>query len=127
MSDKDMLISMGFEAARVDCTNHSSFHSSSNHNDANHIPGALKATKNSGLQPALDFLFAHTDDPIPDPSAPAAPATSASGGGPMDEDADPEDLEAIQAVYGKANISAPAGAQAGEDVEAKVGRQEEQR
>ena len=61
--DRDLLLGMGFEAARVDW--------------------ALRATKNSGLQPALDFLFAHTDDPIPDSSAQtSASGTSTSSGNP---------------------------------------------
>ena len=76
--DRDLLLGMGFEAARVDW--------------------ALRATKNSGLQPALDFLFAHTDDPIPDSSAQAiASGTSTSSGNPANaaEDVDDEDDDTI--------------------------------
>ena len=56
--------------------------------------GALRATSNAGLQPALDFLFAHTDDPIPDVSAQsqAQPSSSTSRAGGGDED--DEELEA---------------------------------
>jgi hypothetical protein len=35
--------------------------------------GALRATKNSGLQPAMDFILEHNDDPIPDPTSSAQP------------------------------------------------------
>ncbi|KAJ3106403.1 hypothetical protein HDU97_006388 [Phlyctochytrium planicorne] len=42
-SDKETLISMGFSEAKV--------------------VRALKATKNAGLQPAMDWLLAHADDP----------------------------------------------------------------
>ncbi|KAJ3120249.1 hypothetical protein HK100_012882 [Physocladia obscura] len=45
-TDKEQLLAMGFEAARVEA--------------------ALKATKNSGLQVAMDWLFAHADDPLPE-------------------------------------------------------------
>ncbi|WWC89065.1 uncharacterized protein L201_003983 [Kwoniella dendrophila CBS 6074] len=46
MSDKASLISMGFDPARVDW--------------------ALKATKNSGLQPAMDHLLENSEKPIPE-------------------------------------------------------------
>ncbi|KAI5120942.1 hypothetical protein M0805_001647 [Coniferiporia weirii] len=92
--DKDTLLGMGFEPARVDW--------------------ALRATRGAGLQPALDFLFAHTDDEIPDPAAQsAAPQASAGGGAPMDVD-DDEDAEALRAVYGKGGAAAAAGDNAGE-------------
>ncbi|GMK53925.1 hypothetical protein CspeluHIS016_0105110 [Cutaneotrichosporon spelunceum] len=45
MSDKETLLSMGFDAARVDW--------------------ALRATKNAGLQPAMDHVLAHNDEPVP--------------------------------------------------------------
>ncbi|KAI0262306.1 ubiquitin-related domain-containing protein [Gloeopeniophorella convolvens] len=88
MSDKDVLISMGFDAARVDW--------------------ALRATNNRGLQPAMDFILEHSDDPIPDPSAQAPAASSApSAGEPMDED--DEDTAALRAAYGgAAGQAAPA-------------------
>ncbi|KAJ3063631.1 hypothetical protein HDU98_000557 [Podochytrium sp. JEL0797] len=44
-SDRAQLLSMGFEEARVDA--------------------ALKATNKSGLQPAMDWLFAHADQELP--------------------------------------------------------------
>ncbi|TFY73514.1 hypothetical protein EWM64_g10498 [Hericium alpestre] len=95
MSDRDTLLSMGFDTARVDW--------------------ALRATSNRGLQPAMDFILEHNDDPIPDPSAAPPPAAS-SQGEPMDED---EDLAAIQAAYGKANIAPASGTPDAEGAEAK--------
>ena len=82
--------------------------------------GALRATSNAGLQPALDFLFAHTDDPIPDVSAQsqAQPSSSTSRAGGGDED--DEELEALKAVYGKGATGAGAEQGGGEGVEAKV-------
>ncbi|WWC94552.1 hypothetical protein V866_001398 [Kwoniella sp. B9012] len=46
MSDKESLLSMGFDPARIDW--------------------ALKATKNSGLQPAMDHLLENSEKPIPE-------------------------------------------------------------
>ncbi|KAI0317233.1 ubiquitin-related domain-containing protein [Amylostereum chailletii] len=94
MSDKDTLISMGFDLARVEW--------------------ALKATNNRGLQPAMDFILEHNDDPVPEPGS----QSSSSGAGlpqgePMDED---EDAEALRAAYGKASANVASG---GADVEAK--------
>lgn len=78
--------------------------------------GALKATNNRGLQPAMDHLFENEGNPIPDLSPVSSTATStqpAGGGDPMDED----DLEALRAVYGTgADGSNPTQAEA----EAKV-------
>ncbi|KAI0058877.1 hypothetical protein BV25DRAFT_1829626 [Artomyces pyxidatus] len=99
MSDKDVLISMGFPTDRVDW--------------------ALRATSNRGLQPAMDFILEHNDDPVPDPSAQAsAPASSTSNPGePMDEDDD--DVAALRAAYGVAGASAAASGAVGADLEAK--------
>lgn len=81
--DKDTLLGMGFEAARVDW--------------------ALRSTGNAGLQPALDFLFAHSDDPIPDPTAQASTSTaSTTSDTQVDEDQmDEEDLDVIKPVIRK--------------------------
>lgn len=79
--------------------------------------GALRATSNAGLQPALDFLFAHTDDPIPDPSTQSSapqPTTSRT----QDDEEDEEELEALRAAMGKANANVAGGSEEG--VEAKV-------
>nr|XP_031859487.1 uncharacterized protein CI109_005135 [Kwoniella shandongensis]KAA5526559.1 hypothetical protein CI109_005135 [Kwoniella shandongensis] len=62
--DKAQLLAMGFDPARVDW--------------------ALKATKNAGLQPAMDHLLANSENPIPDLS-------SATGTGAEDVDEDDED------------------------------------
>ena len=62
--------------------------------------GALRATNNKGLQPAMDFILEHNDDSIPDATSAAAATSSAqSQSGPMDED-DDEETAAIRAVYG---------------------------
>lgn len=98
MSDKDVLISMGFEAARVDW--------------------ALRATNNRGLQPAMDFILEHNDDPIPEPGAvPSAGSGSTGAAEPMDEDED-EDTAAIRAAYGKASANVASSPDVG-DGEAK--------
>ncbi|KAF9646516.1 hypothetical protein BDM02DRAFT_3099702 [Thelephora ganbajun] len=81
MSDRETLLGMGFDPARVDW--------------------ALKATNNRGLQPAMDHLLENEGNPVPDLSSVSSTATStqpAGGEDPMDED---EDLEALRAIYGK--------------------------
>jgi UBX domain-containing protein 1/4 len=95
-SDKDVLLSMGFDPARVEW--------------------ALKATGNRGLQPAMDHILEHEGQPVPDPSSQqAAPASSTPG----DMDVDDDDAEALRAAMGKAsaNIAPAAGSS---DAEAKV-------
>ncbi|KAH9057437.1 ubiquitin-related domain-containing protein [Lactarius vividus] len=95
MSDKDVLISMGFDPARVEW--------------------ALRATNNKGLQPAMDFILEHNDDPIPDAPSGAAETSSAQPQSvPMDED-DDEETAALRAVYG----SPGAADQADSGVEAR--------
>lgn len=95
MSDKDVLISMGFDTARVEW--------------------ALRATNNKGLQPAMDFILEHNDDPIPDATSGAAETSSAQPQSvPMDED-DDEETAALRAVYG----SPGAADQADSGVEAR--------
>ncbi|KAI0730979.1 ubiquitin-related domain-containing protein [Earliella scabrosa] len=84
MSDKDVLLSMGFDPQRVEW--------------------ALKATGNRGLQPAMDHLIENEGKPVPDLSSVSASSGSAPSGGasPMDvDDEDDEDLAALKAVYGK--------------------------
>ena len=39
--------------------------------------GALRATNNKGLQPAMDFILEHNDDPIPDATSGVAATPSA--------------------------------------------------
>lgn len=48
--------------------------------------GALKATNNRGLQPAMDHILENDGKPVPDLSAPPAP--SASNDMDVDEDGD---------------------------------------
>jgi len=75
----------------------------------------LRATGNRGLQPAMDFILEHTDDPIPDASAQGPAASSAvSQNDPMDED---DDDAAVRAAYGKASVNVAADAP---DAEARV-------
>lgn len=97
MSDKDVLLQMGFDPARVEW--------------------ALKATGGRGLQPAMDHILQNEGNPVPDlssvSSTGASSATSPTEGGPMDED-DAEELEALKAVYGKAGSGAAAATADGE-------------
>ncbi|KAH8104084.1 ubiquitin-related domain-containing protein [Cristinia sonorae] len=99
MSDMDVLLSMGFDPARVQW--------------------ALKATGNRGLQPAMDHILENEGKPVPDISGVSetsgASRPSAGGGEPMDEDED-EDAAALRAVYGTGSAGAAAAAA---DVEAK--------
>ena len=84
-----------------------------------YLVGALKATNNRGLQPAMDHLVDNEGKPVPDLSSVSSTETStrpAGGGDPMDED---EDLEALRAVYGS-GANASSLAQAETDAEAKV-------
>lgn len=64
--------------------------------------GALKATNNRGLQPAMDHILENEANPVPDlssvSSTPGSTRPPQGGGDPMDED---EDLEALRAVYGE--------------------------
>lgn len=90
-NDKETLLSMGFDPARVDW--------------------ALRATSNRGLQPAMDHILENEGKPIPDPSA-AAPT---SAGQPMDvdidDDDDDEDEDALRRLVGtKAGAGATSSA-----------------
>ncbi|PPQ65157.1 hypothetical protein CVT24_011020 [Panaeolus cyanescens] len=75
-SDKDTLLAMGFDSARVEW--------------------ALKATGNRGLQPAMDHILEHEGQPVPDLNAVSESAGSSSAA-PMDVD-DDEDTEALRAL-----------------------------
>lgn len=55
--------------------------------------GALKATTNRGLQPAMDHLFQHEADPLPDPNAPQPSAAATDA----EDDEDPGLLGSIGA------------------------------
>ncbi|KAF8638450.1 hypothetical protein AX17_002207 [Amanita inopinata Kibby_2008] len=77
-SDRDTLISMGFDSARVEW--------------------ALKATGNRGLQPAMDHILEHEGDPVPDlGSVNQAPASLPTATDAIDVD-DEGDLEALNSL-----------------------------
>ncbi|KAG2033839.1 ubiquitin-related domain-containing protein [Suillus americanus] len=92
--DKETLLSMGFDPARVDW--------------------ALRATNNRGLQPAMDHILENEGKPIPDPSAAAPTSASGSAGQPMDVDVDDEDEDALRRLMGT-----KAGATSSTEAEAK--------
>ncbi|KAJ8587567.1 hypothetical protein M405DRAFT_852840 [Rhizopogon salebrosus TDB-379] len=75
--DKETLLSMGFDPARVDW--------------------ALRATNNRGLQPAMDHILENEGKSIPDPSAAAPPASAREL---IDVDADDEDEAALRSLLG---------------------------
>ncbi|KAK7686344.1 hypothetical protein QCA50_010568 [Cerrena zonata] len=88
-SDKDTLLSMGFDSARVEW--------------------ALRATGGRGLQPAMDHILENEGKPVPDPSVQAASSSAtAPSGAAMDVDEDEEDAEALKAVYGGSAAAAAA-------------------
>ncbi|CCM02662.1 uncharacterized protein FIBRA_04766 [Fibroporia radiculosa] len=95
-SDRDVLLSMGFDSTRVEW--------------------ALKSTGGRGLQPAMDHILENEGKPVPDLSTVSASSSSASPPGdavegePMDEDQ--EELEALKAVYGKEGASSTSDAEA---------------
>ena len=73
--------------------------------------GALRATNNRGLQPAMDHIIENEGKPVPDPSAPAAAATPTSAGGdPMDVNGDDEDVEALRSLMRTQTGSSSSGA-----------------
>lgn len=59
--------------------------------------GALKATRNRGLQPALDHIVENEGKPVPDLSGLTADTTGTSRA-PMDVDGDEDDLEALRGM-----------------------------
>ena len=78
------------------------------------ISGALKATGNRGLQPAMDHILEHEGQPIPDIGDISEQSSSS---GPMDVDNEDEDAEALKSL----------GVVAGNVVEAKVRVKERER
>jgi hypothetical protein len=60
-------------------------------------PGALRATNNRGLQPAMDHILENEGKPVPDPSAAAPPASAREL---IDVDADDEDEAALRSLLG---------------------------
>ncbi|KAI3650527.1 hypothetical protein MP228_004008 [Amoeboaphelidium protococcarum] len=79
MTDKDQLLGMGFPSIRVE--------------------KALRATKNAGLQPALDWILEHQDDPDIDqplPQGPVLTLSSASSSGTQNQSSSSSSLEQIE-------------------------------
>lgn len=77
----------------------------------------MKATGNRGLQPAMDHIFEHEGQPVPELSG----VTESKGGSsaPMDVDADDDDD--VEALKGLGVVKgAVAGSSSGADAEAKV-------
>lgn len=60
-------------------------------------PGALKATGNRGLQPAMDHILEHEGQPVPDLGNVTESASSSRPSDAMDED-DDEDREALESL-----------------------------
>ena len=97
MSDRETLLSMGFDPARVDCESFLLEFAYRIHDQTSVLPffwgisyvGALKATGSRGLQPAMDHLVENEGNPVPDLSSVVSSSTQQpSGGDPMDEDED---------------------------------------
>jgi hypothetical protein len=60
--------------------------------------GALKATNNAGLQPAMDHILENDGKPVPELGSIAAAQPAAAPGGGDDD----EDMELLQAKFGGA-------------------------
>ena len=69
--------------------------------------GALKATNNAGLQPAMDHILENDGKPVPDLGS----ITAAPPSAPPAAEEDDEDLAALRAQYGGAN-AAPSSSEA---------------
>ena len=66
--------------------------------------GALKATSNRGLQPAMDHILEHENDPVPDLSS-VSEASSSRPTDALDADEDDEAMAARLAAEGaEANV-----------------------
>lgn len=78
-------------------------------NDVNTNLGALKATGNRGLQPAMDHILEHEGQPVPDLGGVVESSSGARSRDAMDVD-DDEDADALKSL----------GAIANNAVEAKV-------
>ncbi|KAF8547778.1 hypothetical protein OG21DRAFT_1424215 [Imleria badia] len=75
-SDRDTLLSMGFDPARIDW--------------------ALRATNGRGLQPAMDHLFEHEGEAVPaGGGSGASDSSTGQGGAPMDVDDEDADAAAL--------------------------------
>ncbi|KAG8221099.1 ubiquitin-related domain-containing protein, partial [Butyriboletus roseoflavus] len=87
-SDRETLLSMGFDPARVDW--------------------ALRATNRRGLQPAMDHLLEHEGDPVPASDAGSGPVAGASstGVGTEAEAADEDEDVAAFGIAGAGDVEA---------------------
>ncbi|KAJ3561595.1 hypothetical protein NP233_g10098 [Leucocoprinus birnbaumii] len=86
-SDKETLLGMGFDPARVEW--------------------AIKATSGRGLQPAMDHIFENEGKPVPDLNAVAESSNPSTAAQPMNED-DEDDLAALQSLGVKGAAAAAA-------------------
>jgi len=115
--DKETLLSMGFDSARVECKVVPALLQSPRNPFIIHPVGALKATGNRGLQPAMDHILEHEGDPIPELGG--VTEQSGSGSAPMNVDDEDEDMEALTSL-GVLKGSAAAIAAAAAPAEANV-------
>ncbi|KAF8887322.1 ubiquitin-related domain-containing protein [Infundibulicybe gibba] len=81
--DKETLLGMGFESARVEW--------------------ALKATGNRGLQPAMDHILGHEGEPVPDLGGVSESSSGATRRDAMDVDEDDEDADALKSLGAEVN------------------------
>ena len=105
--DKETLLSMGFDSSRVECSHFATDLYGTISHFSFILLGALKATGNRGLQPAMDHILEHEGQPIPDIGGVSEQSGSS---GTMDVDNEDEDAEALKSL----------GIVAGNAVEAKV-------
>ncbi|KAL0058762.1 hypothetical protein AAF712_014534 [Marasmius tenuissimus] len=80
--DKDTLLGMGFDSARVEW--------------------ALKSTGNRGLQPAMDHILENEGKPVPSLDSVSEASRPSASGGAMDVDEDDEDAEFLRSQMGAA-------------------------
>ncbi|KAJ8093014.1 hypothetical protein PM082_011335 [Marasmius tenuissimus] len=78
--DKDTLLGMGFDSARVEW--------------------ALKSTGNRGLQPAMDHILENEGKPVPSLDSVSEASRPSASGGAMDVDEDDEDAEFLRNQMG---------------------------
>jgi hypothetical protein len=114
-SDKDTLLSMGFDPARVECMRYPSVSIALWPQlicTPVQFTGAVKATGGRGLQPAMDHILENEGNPVPDLGS-VTSSSSGSRAQPMDVDEeDDEDAEALRALTGKAGSAVSSGAAA---------------
>jgi len=109
-SDKDTLLGMGFDPARVECSLYAPILGDTT-TDLD-FSGAIKASGGSGLQPAMDHIFENEGRPVPDLDA-AGETSEPSSSQTLDEG----DLAALQNLGAKGTATAAVNAT---QAEAKV-------